>query len=518
MQLVRSRYLPLTFFLILAATAARLLLSWNHSPPVLGHPDLLATLPPGTINDPQLIAFSDPTTRNQARETYKAQMQQAVPALLANLQSPHPEVRIVATRALFYAWSEEAISPLLDQLKKHDPTEAESARRVLIRHVDTQRLDAALEQILHEISPEIVAAFLERNERFAPDESRIDRLARDKRYWEVVLPYLPRYSSRNMFQRANTIAHHGSGQVQAHAIAAMIHSSPITNELRRTIPKWLKSTDPLVREHAAEYCRWHGGSSELAPIRYALSTEADRYTRASLQAALAAISKRPDKRRFPPAPRMEPVFKYGVSSTENTTQSVERIRLLRSYAGYPHPAHAAPVPKAVTLLAPTRDFWESSDRSFGFSIPSGDGPFAASTHVGDDVSWWEDFATVVATAPGVVRYMRVAATSWGGIVVLEHTRPDGSSFCSLYSHLGPLICVREGDTVLQGQKLGSLGRSHTLENGGYGCHLHFGLHEGPYHSGHWISGYVGHHTFRSGRHQWIRPRDVIPPPPVRSSD
>jgi murein DD-endopeptidase MepM/ murein hydrolase activator NlpD len=131
---------------------------------------------------------------------------------------------------------------------------------------------------------------------------------------------------------------------------------------------------------------------------------------------------------------------------------------------------------------------------------------------------------------------------------------DGSFACSLYAHLSPFVHVKPGDRARKGQKIGSIGRSHTWENGGYRAHLHFGIHAGRYvpryevgrriplrrngkdvhalvvrsderrttvwieetggeHSfrndAHWICGYIDPARFRAGRHGWLDPQRFL---------
>jgi len=212
-------------------------------------------------------------------------------------------------------------------------------------------------------------------------------------------------------------------------------------------------------------------------------------------------------------------------------------------------------PVAKSLMSPVRDYMNPKRTSFGaFVASTSKGPFANSYHVGDDVALGGEQGTVVSIGDGVVRLVYLGAPSWGGLVILEHVGPDGKRFCSLYGHLGPLVCVRVGDKVQKGQKIGSLGRSYTWANGGYHTHLHFGIHEGGFsnHYGvgdavrlrvnggmttarvvavtrsfatvavkgtgrklripsnrHWITGYVRPERCKSGNHGWVDPQAFI---------
>lgn len=162
-------------------------------------------------------------------------------------------------------------------------------------------------------------------------------------------------------------------------------------------------------------------------------------------------------------------------------------------------------PQAVRLLPPARECAPDEPAGYGIEVEQGSGVFSRLVHVGEDVCWEAGHRTVVAIGAGLVRYVGLAP-SWGHIVVLEHEAPadrpvapgvvarrlaetlevalngprGGQLYCSVYAHLGPFVCVRPGESVAAGQKLGTLGRAYTWENGGYEAHLHFAVHLGPY--------------------------------------
>ena len=127
----------------------------------------------------------------------------------------------------------------------------------------------------------------------------------------------------------------------------------------------------------------------------------------------------------------------------------------------------------------------------------------------DDVAFHQQHETVVAIGDGIVRHALIASPSWGGIVIIEHTDPKTDQpFCSLYSHLGPLLCAKAGDKIRQGDMLGSLGRTYTRATGGYQSHLHFGIHLSPF-EGDWITGYLSPKRFKDHAHSWVDPQSFI---------
>jgi murein DD-endopeptidase MepM/ murein hydrolase activator NlpD len=73
-----------------------------------------------------------------------------------------------------------------------------------------------------------------------------------------------------------------------------------------------------------------------------------------------------------------------------------------------------------------------------------------------------------------------AGGDWGFLVAIEHRLEDGRYLTSTYGHLAFDILVKPGDVVKAGQRIGTLGLSTSVENGGYGAHIHFGLGDGPF--------------------------------------
>lgn len=95
-------------------------------------------------------------------------------------------------------------------------------------------------------------------------------------------------------------------------------------------------------------------------------------------------------------------------------------------------------------------------------------------HVGED--WGGPLGgRVSAAANGVVIMAgKVGATqSWGNLVVVEHTLPDGNKATSIYGHLDT-ISVKPGQDVGIGDKLGTVGDTGMSD----GVHLHFSIYAG----------------------------------------
>lgn len=83
---------------------------------------------------------------------------------------------------------------------------------------------------------------------------------------------------------------------------------------------------------------------------------------------------------------------------------------------------------------------------------------------------------VYASADGIVSRARVIGT-YGNVVMIKHTI-SGKSYETNYAHLDS-SCVKEGQRVKQGQKIGIMGNT----GGSFGVHLHFEIHDPSYQAG-----------------------------------
>ena len=105
---------------------------------------------------------------------------------------------------------------------------------------------------------------------------------------------------------------------------------------------------------------------------------------------------------------------------------------------------------------------------------------AGGTHAGEDCAWFREGSSLYAVTDGLVRMVQGAGGDWGFLVAIEHRLPGGRYLMAVYGHMAFDVLVRPGDVVKAGQKIGTQGLSTSIENGGYGSHLHFGLGDGPF--------------------------------------
>lgn len=371
-------------------------------------------------------------------------------------------------------------------------------------------------------TPEFQEAFM-RAEADAPDSARMLMGLSRNDMMHAVTACLPRHFSPDLGPATRVLLDHKDPVVRAAAISGMISQWDDAPASRERITRGLASASAVVRSRTAEYFCWMGLPGDYQALTKAAAGEKDRHALAAMTEAAAAIKRRhkvfaagaaatPQDAGEPLAiyqslaelleehptdgtrraviarlktvEKFEPVTRYA-ARLDHGDRGDALIRLHRLLAGYGADCDTPGVddslleapPASPSLIPPVRDYFDAARKSWGFQIEdAAEVPFAGKRHVGDDAAWLRDQETVVAIGPGIVRRAEVGVRSWGGIVIVEHSDRQGKRFCSLYAHLGPMVCVKPGQLVAQGQKLGAVGISLTHANGGYMSHIHFGIH------------------------------------------
>lgn len=345
------------------------------------------------------------------------------------------------------------------------------------------------------------------------------------------------------------------------AVIGLISANAGDKSARAAVLALLRAAnDSELRQLIAEYSARLCTPDDLSILNTALSTENNAYVKSALEAAVSAINSRAAAQRklratlsdrwsalsdaakpsaklalcldilthdpgttdfakawtiFRDAADNEPRLLYGGDSPPwhecfRQRNALERLLLFAPCGCIEQaeePNFSQPAPVAEHFMPPIDAYFNPQRASYGHSMGSG-GVFGDSVHVGDDCGWRRELQTIVSIGNG--RVCRAAyVPSWGHILIIEHRLKDGNCVCSLYAHTSPFLYVKPGDSVVIGQKIATIGRANTVENGGYGAHLHFGIHHGPYDGGIWISGYVGTKNFIDGRHAWQNPQEFL---------
>lgn len=109
---------------------------------------------------------------------------------------------------------------------------------------------------------------------------------------------------------------------------------------------------------------------------------------------------------------------------------------------------------------------------------------------------------VYAVANGTVVFSAVGSgTSWGNIIMIEHSLPDGSKVWSQYAHLKDRY-YGSGATVNKGDQIGTIGKGY---NNIYSAHLHFEIRTQYRAADAWISGW----TVDQVQQYYVNPSDYI---------
>jgi murein DD-endopeptidase MepM/ murein hydrolase activator NlpD len=450
----------------------------------------------------------------------------AVPPLLEFLEVDDRRTKLAALFGLQHAWTAAAEEPVLRSFAGGDADIRKGAFGALKRHLHPERLALCLKEWADVDDLATAALVFDAVDAYHPDATlaRIKRLLAAPEWREGAALRLPHYLSPSLSEHTYPLLDSKKLFPRRHAVVALISQLSTTPPTREHLHELLADRDGELHEITGEYFAWLGTSANLSKLEDALRNEGDPHVRASLTTAVELIRRRSDRPTLtvsmPPLQSedtIEPLFIYEVHEHADKHRFLERAYRLQDALMTQRVQHNLPFVKQIDIPAvtewvpPVREYFDERRKSFGITIaPKKHATFGGCVHIGDDCGWGADLRTVVSAAAGVVRSVS-HIFSWGFIIVIEHEQKGGERICTLYAHLSPLLHVKPGDVVTAGQKIGSIGRSNTVENGGYFAHLHFGVHRGPYSapSGNWICGYVSTQTWNAKRHGWLDPQQFL---------
>lgn len=514
-----------------------------------------------------MIGMGRDVSRARSMQRLTALGPAAAHHLIFYLTGEDDRFRLMAAIGLQFAWTDQAIEPLKTHgLRSHDPMVKQLAFNCFRKHLKGERLVAVIDPLTKDPDPTIAGPAVALLEQSEPSLQRMVEAMSRRRMWPFLGEALPRYYTSKLLEPTQQMLMRGREKERIAAIASLIAQGAVDTKTQSLVQRMLRQNRAALREIAAEYLRLHGEAKALAALEKARDQERDRYAKAAMHAAIEAItlrarrvqtgeadfvddaeaelaqrylaaltslSKQPNKPNEYAARKLlrdaeshAKRYTFGDDPSDLDIAAIQaRAALMTRVAGYELPdvlGQFSPEANEQTwanitwdgksFSSPVRGFLdEKAERQpFGNVIPPhSPTPFANSVHVGDDAAMHRPYGVVLAMAPGVVRYANRCQNSWGGLVVIEHQRPDGSRVCTLYGHLAPVLTVKHGQVVEAGQMIGSLGRSHCYENGGYGAHLHAAMHQSPFERGQWVRGYIDVDTFRSGDHGWVDPYAAV---------
>ena len=449
----------------------------------------------------------------------------AVPTLIRCLQSPDRVVRAGGVYGLQFCWTSEAEEPVVKSFEQDKETRL-VAMEALNRHVFDEKLAGYLKKFADDDDLSTAALVFTAVDRFFPDQTckRLLRVLTDEKLRGNAVERLSHYLTPEISDKLMPLLDAPEAGLRRRAVVGLIAELAGGDSVRQRVMKLLGDERPDIREIAAEYFLWLGQGDDLAALSKASKEEKDVYVLAALNAALeliatrsvvSAVTRDAALKDLQSGESIEPLFMYQTHEYEKKLDYLKRAKQLQDFIGSPCRGTrdssfdgAVEIPVATKWMPPVLDYFDPRRKSYGVTVKGEKSSFAGSVHVGDDNSWGNELRTVVAAAPGVVRQAG-HIFSWGFIVIIEHKMPDGSAVCTLYAHLSPALTVKPGDTVKAGQRIGCIGRNHTVDNGGYFAHLHFGVHRGTYSGSQWICGYVGTAKWEHGDHEWVNPQEFL---------
>jgi murein DD-endopeptidase MepM/ murein hydrolase activator NlpD len=228
----------------------------------------------------------------------------------------------------------------------------------------------------------------------------------------------------------------------------------------------------MVREAAANALGRLGGDAARDALQKRLETEQDPYVKATIEAAIELLDGKV-KPITPDAPNA--AWKEEIVGNPGARR-VAFVWVNKGQTAFNiYDAKTLEYDTATKFVYPVQLYKE--DLFAGYPRNSFGG---ASGHAGEDCAWFREGCSIYAIADGLVRMVQGAGGDWGFLVVIEHRLSDGQYLTSVYGHCAADVLVRPGQKVKAGQRIATQGLSCSVENGGYGSHLHFGIGHGPF--------------------------------------
>jgi hypothetical protein len=232
----------------------------------------------------------------------------------------------------------------------------------------------------------------------------------------------------------------------------------------------LSDKDSMVREAAANALGHLGGDAARTALDKQKAAETEPYVTATIDAALGTAGKRPYDGRSDGKVWKETLVGPPGAQRVEWVWVKEGPQLFNDFA-----TGALDVPVADRFAYPVQRYKE--DLFAGYPRNSFGGPKG---HGAEDHAWFREGCSYYAIGDGVVRMVQGAGGDWGFLVAIEHHLADGRWITAVYGHSAFDVLVHPGDTVKAGQRIATQALSCSVENGGYGSHIHFGLGDGPF--------------------------------------
>ena len=238
---------------------------------------------------------------------------------------------------------------------------------------------------------------------------------------------------------------------------------------------WKSEKNDLIREYIASALGKVSDSSHVPLLKRMAKAEKNAYVRKTLEAAISRahgvrrtrIAYLPlfdtiQYRRIKTYPSEKSYYEYSLVARKKVDTTLSRFIPMAKNRIFPHMQYK----KCRSIYDKVKQPLHS------FGLP-GVG------HVGEDSGWLFSGMPVHSIMDGNVALIQ-HEESWGCLICVESMLPNNQIVCAYYGHLSCNLDVVVGKLLKKGDKIGEIGPSFSLENGGYRSHLHLGVEKAPF--------------------------------------
>jgi murein DD-endopeptidase MepM/ murein hydrolase activator NlpD len=243
-----------------------------------------------------------------------------------------------------------------------------------------------------------------------------------------------------------------------------------TKNFKNLYKLWQSEKNDLIREYIASALGKLSDSSQASILKSMEKAEENAYVRRTLEAAISRANGG-RRTRIAYLPLYDTVQFRRIKTYPSEKSYIEysliaRKKIDTTISGY------IPIAKDCTFphmqYKKCRSIYEKVKQPFSsFALPG-------VWHVGEDSGWLFAGMPIHSIMDGRVALIQ-HEESWGCLVCIESMLPNKQIVCSYYGHLSSNLDVAVGQILKEGDKLGEIGPSFSLENGGYRSHLHLGI-------------------------------------------
>jgi hypothetical protein len=233
---------------------------------------------------------------------------------------------------------------------------------------------------------------------------------------------------------------------------------------------WQKEKNDLIREYIASALGKISNTTHIPILEKMEQTEKNAYVRKTIAAAISRINGS-RRTRIAYLPFLDTIHFRRIKMFPSENSDVEHSLFARQKIDT---AIYSSIPPASDCIFPHMQYkkchsiYDKVKRPFiSFGLPG-------VSHVGEDSGWLFAGMPVHSIMAGRVALIQ-HEESWGCLVCVESILPDKQIVCAYYGHLSCNLDVAIGKIVRKGDKIGEIGPSFSLENGGYRSHLHLGI-------------------------------------------